>query len=814
MKRINIHKINSQQGSVAVFLSIIFVSLFIVAAVLTDIAGMRTAEIHAQRAVDIASRSVLSEYDRNLKTEYGLFAVCESEVGIEEKIAAYTNRMLNPDLNISLTENTAELYDFRVEKISVDTDAKSLNNIMIFENQITEFMKYRAPLGHLYDFSEQIENVSKASNSLELVNKATAVFKKLANLEEYLNHLRKYSDGWFFIEGKKFTIHTPFIKSIGVKNPRQYENSIHPLLKTSEKEKLMSLLYSQDQLRNLSDDYLTQLDTYVGYRCRIKCLKALEKRIRIAKISMTDEEKKLYYEIRLRSISGEIKKCEKAMKGIERHSYYEFYEDRKKSCNKALSTIQQIKISIEDANELVNEVDTFIKQFGSGVLDSVKVSIESDMEIIRKLVGAHAENLFYGAEQIIESNGKAIEKQLEHFVKEIEIQKLEDKSEKLGTKLDIESDITIENVRSQIESLLDKDMSYKGAKESYKKAFNTFLLEYDSSYDIEPFSVSQIQYMMGETRNQEIFTPNFSKSGAQQDDLKGNVALKNSYIITKLPSHLHETVENNPNKKDTLVNILSQLKGDGLKGEQLKNNLYVNEYILTFFRNHITSSQDKTHFFDHEVEYILYGELKDQDNYTKFKSHLSLVRSGMNLLHIYSDPHKRAQVMEIAVALSGGTGTFLLQFIIASAWAGAEADEDISKLVKGEKVAFIKSKESWVLSFENFMSHKGDNPSPEMTKKSDTNIQPNMFSYEDYLRIFLLMKNKEKKLYRTLDLIQINMKGRHYRDFETKYYTGVLNVKAEFSIKYRFLTLSWMPESIKQPGSIRKNIKVEVQHGF
>jgi hypothetical protein len=46
-------------------------------------------------------------------------------------------------------------------------------------------------------------------------------------------------------------------------------------------------------------------------------------------------------------------------------------------------------------------------------------------------------------------------------------------------------------------------------------------------------------------------------------------------------------------------------------------------------------------------------------------------------------------------------------------------------------------------------------------------------SYEDYLRLMLFLGDREKKLLRTMDLIQINMKGTYDGGFMLKdYYSG------------------------------------------
>ena len=783
---------------------------------MTDIAGVHTAEIQVQRSVDIATRSVLAEYDCNLKNEYGLFGVCQSEEEMEEKIQAYINRMLNPELNMPLIENAADLYDFHVENVAVELDGRSLNNLIIFENQVLEFMKYRAPIGYLYSFSKEIENVNKASNSLELINRATEIFKELANFEEYLNDIRKYSDGWYYKEGKRFASYEPFIKSIAIQNIDRYKNSIYPLLTTEEKEELVRLIYSENQLLIMSQNYLKELELYIECLCKVKCMRELEERIRVAKRNTEDEKKIMDYDRLLKTITVEIRKCNDIVDKMELNKYHDFFYERKKSCNKALSLIRKSVISLKNTEKLTDEYTTYIDQYGDKILEGVKVTMGNDIRTIQNLIGSQTQNVLRQTEKIIEADCEVLEKQMQYFVDEDVIKHLEIEASTLGKNrsLKFEWNVGID-ISEEVKKMIDEDKEYNLFKKKYEKALEILIEKYDSGYSVEPFSLSQVQYLTESNINQKIKISDFTDNDINEEDSKEGRVLRNSNVVNTLPSYLYG-VTDNKNMYKTIMSILAQLKGNSLKGDLLRNNLYVNEYILNFFNTHISDTHKKESFFKHETEYILYGKLSDQDNFIKFKSHLLILRSGLNLIHIYSDPFKKAQVFEAAAAVSGGTGTYVLQFIIASAWAEAEAEEDVKRLVNGERVAFIKSKDDWLLSFENFLLAKVKKCHPVLNQENDSDIgfKPNAFSYEDYLRIFLLMHSKEIKLYRALDLIQINMMGRHYKDFKTKDFSGILKVNAEVSIKCRFLTLFWMPEFIKFSSASRKNIIVEVEHGY
>jgi len=65
-------------------------------------------------------------------------------------------------------------------------------------------------------------------------------------------------------------------------------------------------------------------------------------------------------------------------------------------------------------------------------------------------------------------------------------------------------------------------------------------------------------------------------------------------------------------------------------------------------------------------------------------------------------------------------------------------------------------------------------------------------TYDDYLMAMIMTMNDNVRLLRIMDLVQINMKFRYYRDFNMQeYYTGVrFTIKAngrdyEFEDEYR-----------------------------
>jgi hypothetical protein len=118
----------------------------------------------------------------------------------------------------------------------------------------------------------------------------------------------------------------------------------------------------------------------------------------------------------------------------------------------------------------------------------------------------------------------------------------------------------------------------------------------------------------------------------------------------------------------------------------------------------------------------------------------------------------------------------LTEALITSAWAAAEAENDMRRLEAGKKVALIKTKDQWALDLNNSVEYDIENSDEiEPKKKSRGYTEPvskNGNDYEDYLRILLFLENREIKLLRCMDLVQLNMKSSYRKDFDLKEYYG------------------------------------------
>lgn len=246
-----------------------------------------------------------------------------------------------------------------------------------------------------------------------------------------------------------------------------------------------------------------------------------------------------------------------------------------------------------------------------------------------------------------------------------------------------------------------------------------------------------------------------------------DIELRNKKVINSLPSFGYQN------------NIFIDFKGlidNGISSPDVimkkgGSTYLVDEYIIGHFKHHGSDNGIRDSFFTNEIEYILKGNFNDNKNYRDVRSDIFIMRNLSNLMHITSDPEKRKKVEAVAAALSLGEGEPVAAVAVAEAWAAAEAENDIRLLEDGKKVSLIKTSDHWAVPISDTLKYLWN----------DGYITPdnlNGLDYEDYLRILLYLEDREKKLLRCMDLIQINMKGCYDREFDLKEYYGGFHIEA------------------------------------
>jgi hypothetical protein len=292
--------------------------------------------------------------------------------------------------------------------------------------------------------------------------------------------------------------------------------------------------------------------------------------------------------------------------------------------------------------------------------------------------------------------------------------------------------------------------------------------------------VSALSLLTGNRLLVSAPTSNQSVGAKETADVTKERRLGNRQIVEALPSQNIAGISGLGGSLPTSLNPSDLAKSTG-------RDLLLNLYILSQFRNHMSADFPKTTFFRNEVEYVLAGQTNDKTNRILVLTSLLAVRSAINLTHIYQDPAKRQAVMTMALSLATATGpaVAVIFAMLATIWAAFEGLSDIRRLLRDDGVPLIKTAADWRTDLRYAIDHQADLLCPFERAQNFAGQSQNGQSaqtacnlsdphYQDYLLLLLCFKSANCKLFRVMDLIQLDMKGRYYKEFLMKRcYAGV-----------------------------------------
>lgn len=209
------------------------------------------------------------------------------------------------------------------------------------------------------------------------------------------------------------------------------------------------------------------------------------------------------------------------------------------------------------------------------------------------------------------------------------------------------------------------------------------------------------------------------------------------------------------------------------------------EYIRQMFASY--ANQEESTAVKYELEYVICGNRVDKDNINAIISKLLAVREGLNLVYIMCDSQKKSEAHALALACLGFTGVYVgvkaLEYLILTVWALGEAMLDVRILMSGGSVPVVKQAGDWKLDFNGILNI-GEILTSLAAPEKKNGVGD--WCYEDYLKIFLYMQNRDDQVLRVLDLIEANLQKNYSTAFLITNCVQQLNMSATFRIKPLF----------------------------
>ncbi len=262
---------------------------------------------------------------------------------------------------------------------------------------------------------------------------------------------------------------------------------------------------------------------------------------------------------------------------------------------------------------------------------------------------------------------------------------------------------------------------------------------------IQDFNGKEIQLPDGETAVLEVESPTEV------------LARKRKLGILRLVTEEETISQNSINPEELVMNRMGQgmvnvgnLEQALSEGDGLMERFLFQEYLLRYM-GHYGSEHEKD-ALRYQIEYLIAGNGSDTDNLRSVVNRLCILREAANAMYLLSDQVKMEEI-RIAAALACSLLavpelTPLLEGVIVLGWAYAESIYDVKSLLSGGRIPLIKDSDSW---------HYGLGTALRGELQEETEGGQGL-SYDDYLRVFMLMTNLDTLTGRAMDMVEADIR--------------------------------------------------------
>jgi len=752
------------RGGITVFASVILSALTAFSGTVIDLARFRAGEMHARAAVQLSVQSALTQYFAPLKDNYGLFAGAYSK----EELEVLIHELLEKNL---CTENAfipgiTDLFGFSVNNVSV-YPVYNLADEQVLEKEITQYMKYRAPINTAGIFVEKLKALSMFLTQSGLLKKRMDLEDRLQKVREeqvYLSLMLSEKISKFLENGKpmkeindnmadisSLLYEAENLEKYGGEFDRAYQSVISAVESIRNSEAISSVLESEIVMLQ------HQLETLLLMGAPEETVQDLVNRIwqkqeeLNAAMALAEEERN-----RLREnvdecigILGEIKDRIEAVydkltqiKNIV-FNFIRYHEESIELVSAILKNSADIELLSEEIGEEIKkqseksdnaflikiraDIKKLVLNVDPGLLSLIKTDLEKNLDVLKELYDAlESAAVHTGVTlnriEIYRYKTGQIESTLNYTEKEFFTPELQRHFGVINNKLDFV--VTVYRINTYS---LEPEINRNEKNEFYTWCNMVFGENYETG-NRNKGSEKKLRENIRKADENGIKENEMFFNG--KDTLMSDRELDE--LFRSLPSHkndIHNSevfaeeinsepeekykgfLENNTGIASVITDFLSGT------GEALLKSVYVNEYIIGAFKNanidKIPVSRINTYgfpaetFFEKaEVEYIIFGGKKEKTNARLAQLSIFGIRMGLNLIHIYMDSKKTAAALSAALAVSGwtGFGVPIVKNLIILGWAAGESYLDLKDLNNGKDVPVYKTENTWKLGLGSLLS--------------------------------------------------------------------------------------------------------------
>ena len=184
--------------------------------------------------------------------------------------------------------------------------------------------------------------------------------------------------------------------------------------------------------------------------------------------------------------------------------------------------------------------------------------------------------------------------------------------------------------------------------------------------------------------------------------------------------------------------------------EELVERFFFQEYLLHYMGRY--GKEDEKDALRYQIEYLVVGKENDTDNLRGVANRICALREAANAAYLFSDSEKRLEV-ELAAGVISSVIALpaiapVLEIAMILGWAYAESVYDVKTLFSGGRIPLMKDRNSWHYGLETALSGE----------LQDSTGEGSGMSYEDYLRVFMMLTRLEKLTGRAMNMVEADMR--------------------------------------------------------
>ncbi|WFR57556.1 DUF5702 domain-containing protein [Anaerocolumna sp. AGMB13025] len=799
-----------KEGSITVFLSLVLLLILAITMTTIEAARVNGAKVYAERALQTAMDSVLSEYYRPLLEEYHLFGL-EGSYGtdnlntdvIAAKLRNYMEYTFNPGKD--LKDSGGNPYQlFNLYGINTDNAAINKTNTLtdfngeLFVNQAVSYMKYKEISGGIEGFLPKLLDTQETEKAQAVLEEKQETEESLYEIDERILNLMRLIDGITINEkgvkvnrDGKIAIQNYFVKKIitlpitkanlGIQNDLVYSSLMGHYSNPNPK-----IDQAQEAINSLNSNAAKKEEAEAAYQSLLSIdqssikdpeeLSALKESIAAA-IDRFDTYKQIEKGL-ITTLNNNMKDLNNLVEGIQ------------PAIKAAQEIIDELIPLQEEAALKIENYETYLAENKEQLKEEFYQGLLDDLAQLEKYKGGgnQSDSItqydFIGMRATLNANEAILiaikaDTRLTVTTEKESWKDVETALTHIRSLLTAYSHDKLQFDYSTLEKPVESDSFFSGIRSILEEGIMGLLIEDKNQLSDKKLSGKELPSTVHKIEPGE--EPEDISSSVSNLDLAGGGSL-----FSELMNDFSKGFD------------LKETAGSGVEGAA--KFLLLQEYLFDHFGSYsIDELQEEIKALDYELEYIIMGKSTDYENLKAVLTRLLLIRTVMNMITLLSDKKSNEEARALAIGFVGFTGLPALveitKMIVLTVWAFAEALVDASALLQGKALPLIKkSVEIQIGLHEIFYLNKVLIKSKaDQIKETKTVLE---LSYQDYLKLFLFMESQENKSFRAMDLIQENLQLKYEDTFYIKNCLFGFSTKADYSMDSRFIKLPFVKEML------------------